>query len=266
MDGQLKAAFDAVNSIGGAMYHYALFAAAVGTVVMALLELVKALVYARRRFHEYEMRRWLDKRKTYHVFDILRFNPSTGSSPWREFCALVTGGYATTRAVFDQPIEKLMAQIQAACNMALDFPDRYPALFAFLTRRPAVSHEDPATEAVEDAVLWREAAKMRGEGDTQATVKMRAGAEARARLQNLISRQLDALQTEVHYRWSRGNQLVATAAASSLTFFILFAAIPDRSGSNTLIAVLLSLFAGLVAPFAKDVVSGLSSFARSAKA
>jgi len=267
MDGQLKLAFDAISGIGSSMYYYALFAAAVGTVVMALQELVKALFYVRRFFHEYEMRRWLDRRETFRFFDIFG-NASAGSDTWQQFCALVTGGYASTSAVFDQPIEKLMAQVQAACNMVLDFPDRYPALFAFLTQRPATRHKAPAAtaEILDDADLWEMAALMRGEGDGRATPEMRAGAEARARLQNQVARQLDALQTEVHYHWSRGNQLVATFSAAVLTFFILFGTISLNTGREVAVALVLSVFAGLVAPFAKDVVSGLSSFARGGKA
>jgi len=266
MEGQLKEAFTVLNGIGSTIFNYALFAAAVGTIVMALLELLKALFYARRRFHEYEMRRWLDGRKIDRVLDILRLDGSSGSEPWREFIELVTGGYATKRAVFDQPIEKLMAQIQAATNMALDFPDRYPALFGFLTMRPPLKPATPAGTPLprSDAELWQSAAKLRGE--SAISNEMRIGAEARARLQNLVARQLDALQTEVYFRWSRSNQLVATSAAAVLTFLVLFASITVDTPNELAIAIVLSLFAGLVSPFAKDLASGLSSFARSSRA
>jgi len=177
MEGQLKEAFTVLNGIGSTIFNYALFAAAVGTIVMALLELLKALFYARRRFHEYEMRRWLDGRKIDRVLDILRLDGSSGSEPWREFIELVTGGYATKRAVFDQPIEKLMAQIQAATNMALDFPDRYPALFGFLTMRPPLKPATPAGTPLprSDAELWQSAAKLRGESAISNEMRISGG-------------------------------------------------------------------------------------------
>ena len=258
---ELELALKALGDLGSSTLSYAVFAATVGTIVMALLELAKAITYARRRFHEYEMRRWVERDTAYSVLDLFR-DGSKGSARWREFLELLTGGYATQRAVFDQPVEKLMAQIQAATNMALDFPDRYPEMYRFLAR--------PGAEGrASDAELWMKAAALRrggGQEGAPAAEVLRAGAEARARLQNLVARQLDALQTEVHYRWSRTNQIVAISTGSALTFFVLLASQSPRGPGHIAVMVAMSLVAGLVSPFAKDVVSGLSGFARQVKA
>jgi len=263
---QLKEALEVLNGIGSSTLDYAVFAATVGTIVMALLELVKALTYARRRFHEHQMRRWVERDARYSAVDIFRLDGTRGSPCWGEFLELLTGGYATKRAVFDQPVEKLMAQIQSATNMTLDFPDRYPQMFRLLTaRRPA--HGSPAQDGqqVSDAQLWLKAAALRREGAEAAHEALRAGAEARARLQNLVARQLDALQTEVHYRWSRANQIVATSAGAVLAFLALVVSQGTSRPELVPVFIAMSLVAGLTSPFAKDLVSGLSGFARQVK-
>jgi hypothetical protein len=117
---------------------------------------------ARRRSQGYEMRRWIERKPYQSLFKALRIggDAGAGSPQWQEFLTLVTGGYATRRAVFDEPIERLMSQVQAATNMALDFPDRYPNFYEFLTADAArkVGTPGPATEApLSDAELWRKA-------------------------------------------------------------------------------------------------------------
>lgn len=117
---------------------------------------------ARRRFHQYEMRRWIERKPYQSLFKALRVggDAGAGSARWQEFLALVSGGYATRRAVFDPPIERLMSQVQAATNTALDFPDRYPNFYEFLTADAArkVGTPGTATQApLSDSELWRRA-------------------------------------------------------------------------------------------------------------
>lgn len=85
----------ASDSLGASILAYAAALAAVGAIVMAMLELIKALLRLRYWFHRMQVDKWVgadaDRRK--------------------EFIALTTGGYASESALFDQPIEKLMAQV-----------------------------------------------------------------------------------------------------------------------------------------------------------
>lgn len=173
-----------------------------------------------------------------------------------------------------------MSQVQAATNMALDFPDRYPQLYAFLTEGAMPKSSTPGTTptepSVNDAELWRQAVAERAKPTTSpagslpdaapsVSPVMRKGAEARARPQNLVARQLDALQTEVFYRWARTNQSVATVAGTALSLIVLLPAKTEPGSPNFVLAVALAFVAGLTAPFAKDVVSGLSAFSRGSK-
>src|SRR3989304_5358600 len=53
-----------------------------------------------------------------------------GGRPGR---APAAGGAGGARALYDQPGEKLLGQMQAAVNVALDFPGVFPAFYGFLT-------------------------------------------------------------------------------------------------------------------------------------
>lgn len=50
-----------------------------------------------------------------------------------ELLILAAGGHDYDKALYDRPTEKMMAQIQAATDVALEFPDEFPPLYAFLT-------------------------------------------------------------------------------------------------------------------------------------
>jgi len=87
-------------------------------------------------------------------------------------------------------------------------------------------------------------------------MQARGAAQARARLGNLVSRKLDVLQNEIEFDWARLNQLWSVAGGGTLLAWILLNQKPHLSPD---MVVLLSLLGGLVAPFAKDVVSALTS-------
>ena len=168
----------ASDSLGTSILAYAVALAAVGAIVMAMLELLKALLRLRYWFHRFQTDRWVGADAQRRV----------------EFIALTTGGYASEGALFDQPIEKLMAQVQAGANMAMDFPDRYPKFYAFLTSQPDLGH-------AEDATLWMNHAsgqrKSVNAGEKlAASDEDREAGKARARLQNLAARKVDGFQTE----------------------------------------------------------------------
>lgn len=140
--------------------------------------------------------------------------------------------------------------------MAMDFPDRYPEFYAFLTSPPDLRH-------AEDAALWMSHAsglrKSASVGEKlAASDEDREAGKARARLQNLAARKLDAFQTETEYRWARANQLVSIVMGAGLIYYMPM----DASGLPLPPAGigLIALLGGMAAPLAKDTVSALSSF------
>ena len=226
-----------IEGLSTRILDYALVLAAVGTIAMALIELVKALTFSRLLFHRLMIARWL----------------GDDASLRSELLTLAAGGPANANALYDQPSEKLMAQVQAAANVALDFPMVYPRFYAFLTTGSA------AAGAKSDQEKWREFAPKLAQGvpadpGARATFEQesRDSTQARARLGNLVTRRLDAVQTRIDYVWARLNQILAVAAGALILSYSLPSTIPEFT------RFVMSVTGGLIAPFAKDVVNKLT--------
>jgi len=242
----LKALTSTIEGVSGQILDYALVLAAVGTIAMALIELIKAVTRGRLFFHRLMINRWVG-----------------GSESVRnELLALAAGGRENANALYDQPSEKMLGQIQAAANVALDFPTVYPVFYAFLTAGSA------AVGGIADRDKWSRFAPRMAQGiPTEAMAKIqfeadsRDSTQARARLGNLVTRRLDALQTRIGYFWARLNQTVAVVGGAALLYYALpgvAKTTPVPTPVPLFTRFVLAVIGGLIAPFAKDVVSKLS--------
>ena len=229
-----------IEGIAGRILDYALLLSAVGTITMALLELLKSVTLARRRYHRFMIERWLRRAQ----------DPAGAGS---ELLELAAGGQEDADALYEQSSGKLLGQIQAAANVALDFPSAYPRLYAFLARP-----DSSATVRTDDADLWAAfcRAELAPRRRKAVESELRAASQARARLGNLVTRRLDALQNTIDYRWARLNQLVAVLGGF---IFLLIVLLHHSPRLNLIQIIPLSLTGGLIAPFAKDLVGALSN-------
>lgn len=231
-----------VDGFAANILAYAVLLAAVATITMALLELAKAIVRVRLHYHRRMVSEWV------------------GPDAYRELLLLAVAEVESAGALFDQPTDKMMGQIQSAANVALDFPELYPAFYGFLTRAPrsdAARREtgDGASAATDDAAVWRTYSRMLDldrTGDDALPPGAQAAMRARARLDHFTTRKLDAFQTRTEYIWARANQLVAVVGCGAFILVIL-ASLPLSLGQK----VMLAAFGGMIAPFAKDVVTAL---------
>ncbi len=235
----------AAESFSGKILDYALLLAAIGTIAMALLELIKSVTYWRRHFHRRRIERWLA-------------TAPDSKAAHQQLMLLAAGGLQNAAVLYDQPTAKLMGQVQAAANVALDFPSKYPAFYEFIAAMPQARE---LRDGSDDATLWRRFSTERMEGRPRKAsvaddLQARGAAQARARLGNLVSRKLDVLQNEIEFAWARLNQLWSVAGGGALLAWVLLNQKPHPSPE---LVVLLSVLGGLVAPFAKDVVSALTS-------
>lgn len=319
---------DIVSPILGA----AVFLAAVSTVAVAIVEFVKALTRARLFFHRWSVRKWTagsDRSVVGLLSDLPKWlvNEAFGSQAVAqkvlgELLLLAAGGHDYDKALYDQPTEKMMAQIQAAANVALEFPNEYPSFYGFLTSSDvrgkllsdetrktiepvsstvpaaqpdvtapklaaAISSDIPkgSANASSDPEKWRagmdamrqshrtrvELMKTGDSPESETTKQTKADAEdagkARSRLNNLVARKLDTFQNETRYMWDRLNQMIASALCGGIIWLALcqMSAKPIPGFlSETWAIVLYVVFGGIAAPFAKDVVTGLASFAKKA--
>jgi hypothetical protein len=204
---------------------WALILTAVATITMALLELVKAVSFARPLYHRFRLQRWL-----------------RGARAYEQLITLAVGGDAKPNALLDQPTNKMMGQVQAAVSVALDFPDRYSDLYSFLTDLTG-----------SDGTVWREFCAAL-EAGTPTDAQLTAATRARARIDHFVARKLDAFQTVTEYIWARANQFIAVAGS---TAFLLIIIAPGAKTFSWRI-VIGAIFGGMIAPLAKDVVSALS--------
>jgi len=236
-----------IEGVSGRILDYALVLAAVGTVTMALVEFVKAVTRGRLFFHRRMVDRW-----------------SAGDQSVKDqLLTLAVGDSASAGALYDQPSEKMLGQIQAAANVALDFPTVYPAFYKFLTAGSST------VDNTRDGERWEAFAPRMAEGipaegpaREQFEAESRRGTQARARLGNLVTRRLDAFQATIDYRWARINQFLAVFGGGLFLFYVLPAQVVDATNNVLLVPagarLFMALVGGLVAPFAKDVVNALS--------
>lgn len=220
---------------------------------------------------------------------LARAPAQTENKVLSELLVLAAGGHDYDKALYDQATEKMMAQIQAATNVALEFPNEFPNLYAFLTTantgckdiesatqallagpsgkaREITPGSDSSERTTSDADRWLSgmdsvrARALLGSGrnveNIDAQAKADAAGQARTRISNLVARKLDAFQNETRYQWDRMNQVIAFLLA---VLAIYYTKPTDWHGVKL---VLYACLGGLVAPFAKDIVAGLASFGK----
>jgi hypothetical protein len=250
-----------VDGFAANLIAYATLLAAIATLTMALLELLKAVLQLRPQYHRRMVRRWLASEACYE-----------------ELLILSVAGVDSANALFDQPTGKMMGQLQAATNVVVEFPAMFPAMYDFLTRVPrseAAAAETTgrgvAAAGTSDAQVWRAfvaqlespapapgAARSplsAASADEPDPAVVRAATHARTRIDHFISRKLDAFQTRTEYLWARANQTAAVAGAAGVIVYLLQS---QSVATSWLQQVTLAAFGGMVAPFAKDVVSALT--------
>jgi hypothetical protein len=229
---------DLAQALTGAInpiLRWALVLAAVATVVMALLEAAKAVARLRYLYHGVLVRSWL------------------GNAAFGELKRLTLGRDTKPGPLLDQPTDKLMAQVQASSNLALDFPVTFPALYAFLTGGPGGDARDAETwgafsRDIESGTIIDPATDPRAASATR----------ARARLDHVVARRLDSFQTKTEYWWARLNQLVAVGGCAWVLYYLIGDA-PGADPKLKFTRLLIAIVGGTVAPVAKDVATALSS-------
>ncbi len=89
-------------------------------------------------------------------------------------------------------------------------------------------------------------------------IDMRVAQQVRMRLANVMARRLDIFQNRTQYLWARGNQIASIVTGALLTAYALTRESTPSRVEDYVALFCLSLLAGMLAPFAKDVVSAVS--------
>jgi hypothetical protein len=225
--------------------NFAVVLAAIGTITMALLELVKALTLARLWFHKLMITRWVGDGREQALEQLL---------------ILAAGGTAGANGWYNQPDDRLLLTLEAAANIALNYPLCYPEIFSFLVNNPGTA----VPEGLDDSDVWRNASRRttaalpEDEHERAEFLALsREGNEARLRLGNFVQRKIDALASRIDWTWSRLNQGVALIVGAVITFIFL-SRLTSAQQIELPARITCAILGGLIAPFAKDIVTALS--------
>ncbi|MDH4122174.1 MAG: hypothetical protein OEV94_10755 [Deltaproteobacteria bacterium] len=230
---------------------------AVGLLVMTLMELVKNMFHLRLFFHRWQVRRWLNARpnpRAYEQLILLATGSAPGSSPGLlgRMSGLLLGDFHPGDALFDQPTTKMMGQIQAAANQALDFPHLFPHVYGVLAAA------SPGTLSPEGETWLAYAQSLQGKSTKGKTpVSLEQALQAKTQVTKLAARKLDALQNKIDTLWAQLNQRVSVVSGALLIGYALSNGAGRETMSGWTIAGL-AVMGGMISPFAKDVVSALA--------
>ena len=159
---------------------------------------------------------------------------------------LATGG--DKKAFLSLPAEQLAGQINAAAQVAIDYPETYFNLLLCLASqadkgdfitilKPLPNRSDPEFEEAK-----------------------RKAVDARNRISHQVQRNLDGFQISLSFRWKMWNQVVAfvlSAFLISLSFAIYLK--DPLFGKKWFLYFVVGFIGGFLAPVAKDMVTALET-------
>jgi hypothetical protein len=210
---------------------------------MALIQTAKDLFPLRRLFQRGRVRDWLED----GARDAIKFGRTvSGGTAESDLIHLATDDDSS--AFYDLPIEQLCGQLNAAAQLALDYPDLHFDLLAVTASGAAV---DDVKALLTPPQLPAKAEDM----TPQLQAAKTSYTDARNRVSHQVQRAIDALQISVGFRWKWYLQIAAFVLSALIAGFAdwIYGA-PPRSLVNILITTLL---AGFLAPVARDLMAAL---------
>jgi hypothetical protein len=250
----LKSISDGIAGLSGTALTFAGALAIAGTLSMAILQVIKELtpvrgIYQRRwlerRFKERAERFGVDAGHARANDAIKPYLPIDGARAQSLLVELATGGEAN--AFYDLAIEQMVAQMNAAAQIALEYPRLYFQLLAVLSQGAAM--EDVARVVLADAAAG-------GEGKPTPL-------DARNRVGHRIQRNLDGIQIALGSRWRLWMQLVAISLTILFVEVAILTNVKGYSVATLLMGIILGIVGGYLAPVTRDVVAALQSLRKS---
>lgn len=249
MNDILKSISDGIAGLSGTAMTFAAALAIAGTIAMAILQIIKELTPLRRSYQQSWLARWFETRAERFTVAavnaeslfILRDRLPVDAGKARAILVdLATGG--ETNAFYDLTIEQVVAQMNAAAQIALEYPDSYFPLLVILSEGADVA----------------DVARVVTRSETGSREPDPAFLDARNRVGHRIQRNLDGIQIALGSRWKLWMQL---ASISLTVLFVELAIISNvRYDFVTLLTgVLLGVVGGYLAPVTRDVIAALQN-------
>lgn len=212
--------------------------AAVGTIAMALLQVVKEITPVRRAFNQRWFEQWIDRHSAPVAFKdlVAAKRASSAADAKAQIVELATGGLS--RALYDLPVEEMVVQMNLAAQVTLDAPGTYKALLLVLAC--GVPQKDL------DIVLASQAAAK----DPSKYF------DARTRVARRIQRNLDGVRIGCGNRWQWVIQMLSialTVAAVELAVFY-----SGQSDPRVFwLAIPIGFVGSYFAPITRDILAGV---------
>ncbi len=249
----LKNISNGIAGLSGTALTFAGALAIAGTLAMAILQVIKELTPVRRGYQRKWLERWFRVRAEKFTKDAVHAGPNVVPSAFLEsdkFSAakaqstlveLATGGEAN--AFYDLAIEQVVAQMNAAAQIALEYPHVYFPLLAVLSQGADM-------EDVVRVVARAEAGTREPEP---------AALDARNRVGHRIQRNLDGIQIALGSRWKLWMQSVSITLTVAFVELAIVTNVTDYNFATLLVGVVLGIVGGYIAPVTRDVVAALQS-------
>ncbi len=241
----------AVAGLSGTALAYAGALAIAGTLAMAILQVIKELTPLRRAYQRGWLEDWFQARAARLVRDLPgpdrpllsvqlapdRFSPEKAEMLMVE---LATGG--ERNAFYDLSTEQLVAQMNAAAQVALEYPAQHFALLAI------VSQGADAKDL--EALLERE-------GRASDSPAGGRSLEGRNRVGGRIQRNLDGIQIALGSRWRLWMQSASILLTVAFVEWAIIANVQGPGFDHVLAGVVLGVVGGYLAPVTRDIVAAL---------
>ena len=245
----LRSIADGIAGLSGTAMTFAAALAIAGTIAMAILQIIKELTPLRRGYQRKWLDRWFETRAERFTIAAVAAEPIfihrdrlpvDAGKAQATLVELATGG--ETNAFYDLTIEQVVAQMNAAAQIALEYPHRYFPLLVILSQGAEV--EDVARVVAHAEMGIREP-------DPDAL-------DARNRVGHRIQRNLDGIQIALGSRWKLWMQL---ASISLTVVFVELAIIANvrYDWVTLLVGLVLGIVGGYLAPVTRDVIAALQS-------
>jgi hypothetical protein len=215
---------------------------AAGAITMAFMQVIKEVTPVRRAFQEWWMTGWIKERAA--IASAKPDVPIDSTSAKSTLVELATGGNA--RAFFELPSEQMIAQVNAAAQIVIEYPKASPQFEQLLRLLSA-----GAIGADVEAVLAG-----------PPTPPNQAFLDARNRVSHRIQRNLDGAQIALGSRWKFWMQIVAIVI-SIFIFEIAVLGLVGQAGFSFgafLLAIPIGIVGGYIAPVTRDLVAVVEKF------
>lgn len=253
--------YQTVLSFTDFLLRYFIVLAAVGSLAMALLELWKKITSTELRYHARALCDWFG-RDDKALGDLIHLGVSIPQHHAEATAKALIGNHGAARvklrgqlppeyALFALPLERMIAHMHNAADVALRNPARYQSLFHFLA---SGAHD-------EDLKIWVASVQPLDPAKPRDPAFLSERADLYSRLQLAIRQKVAAFELYTDQRWVNHNQrranVVGVVILGAMVFWNKELLDPSGTFSNlTLLAACLG--GGILAPIAKDFVVALN--------